>query len=67
MGGFSLWHWLILIVWLIVLGYPVARILRRTGHSTWWVIAFLIPLNNLVSLWVLAFARWPRVPERLDV
>ncbi|HEV8680734.1 MAG TPA: hypothetical protein VGQ90_15265 [Stellaceae bacterium] len=45
----------------ILLGIPVARILRRTGQSAWWSLLVVIPLANLVALWVFAFARWPAV------
>lgn len=59
MGYFSVWHWLIVVVVLIVLGYPVARILHRLGFSRWWVIVALIPYGFFVGLWVLAFVKWP--------
>lgn len=39
--------------------YPYVRILRRTGHSGWWVIVLLIPGVNLASIWIFAFAEWP--------
>jgi NADH:ubiquinone oxidoreductase subunit 3 (subunit A) len=39
--------------------YPVARILKRTGHSGWWALLVFLPLVNLAALWVFAFARWP--------
>ena len=37
MGSMSIWHWLILLVYLFVLGYPVTRILMRgsTAASIW--------------------------------
>lgn len=47
MGYFSVWHWLIVVAVLIVLGYPVARILHRLGFSRWWVIVALIPMASL--------------------
>ena len=59
MGYFSVWHWMVVVVVLLLLGYPVARILHRLGFSRWWVIAALIPYGFLVGLWVLAFVKWP--------
>jgi hypothetical protein len=44
---------------LVVFGVPIARILRRAGHSRWWTILAFVPLLNLIGLWVFAFARWP--------
>ncbi len=60
MGSFSIWHWLIVVVWLVAVGWPTARILKRIGFSGWWVILAFIPLANIIGLWVLALTRWPR-------
>ncbi len=63
MGSLSVWHWLIVLIYLGVLGYPIVRILNRVGYSPWWVIIAFIPFVNLIGLWVLSFVHWPRVPE----
>jgi uncharacterized membrane protein YhaH (DUF805 family) len=42
---------------------PVARILRRTGHSSWWCLIAWLPFVNLIGLWILAYARWPAVDK----
>jgi len=57
--GFSPVHWLILLVWIAAVAFPIAKILRRTGNSAWWTLLAFIPLVYLVALWVFAFARWP--------
>lgn len=59
MGMVSVWHWVIVAVILVVLGYPVARILGRLGFSRWWVLLALLPYANLVGLWIIAFVKWP--------
>lgn len=59
MGSFSIWHWLIVIVWIAITAYPIATILRRIGLSRWWAILAFIPLVNFIALWVLALVRWP--------
>lgn len=38
---------------------PFARIFQRAGRTGWWALLMLIPLVNLVVLWVFAFAEWP--------
>jgi len=43
----------------VLLGFPAARILRRTGLSPWWSFLVLVPYLNVIALWVFAFARWP--------
>lgn len=52
-----------LIILSLVFLIPVARILRRTGHSRWWCLLALIPLVNGIGVWVLAFVRWPAVDK----
>lgn len=44
---------------LIAVGIPVYKILERTGHSGWLVILALIPVVNVVALWVFAYKKWP--------
>lgn len=63
-GGSEPMHWFIIIILLVLVAVPFARILQRTGHSMWWVIAFVIPGITLIALWVLAFARWPAVDRQ---
>jgi len=60
MGTLSVWHWLIVLIWFVGIGVPIARILGRLGFSRWWVIIAFVPLLNLVGLWVLAYAGWRR-------
>lgn len=62
METLSIWHWLILLVYLFLVCFPIARILRRVGLSGWWSLLAVIPLVNLIALWGLAFSRWPRQP-----
>jgi len=44
---------------LILTGIPVARILKRTGFNPWRALLILVPVVNLIGLWVFAFGRWP--------
>jgi hypothetical protein len=60
MGSLSIWHWIILLVYIFIFVFPIARILGRVGLSGWWSILAIIPLVNLIALWVFAFASWPR-------
>ena len=49
-----------LLIVLLVVGIPVRQILLRTGFSQWWTLLVLVPLVNLVALWIFAFSCWPR-------
>jgi len=43
---------------------PYWKLWQRTGHSGWWALLMLVPLANLISLWVLAFKEWPALRGR---
>ena len=38
---------------------PFWRICTRVGHSPWLSLLILIPLVNLIFLYILAFGEWP--------
>ena len=39
--------------------WPGARICRRLGFSPWLALLMLVPVGNVVLLWVAAYAPWP--------
>jgi uncharacterized membrane protein YhaH (DUF805 family) len=43
---------------------PYWKLWQRTGHSGWWSLLMLVPVANLISLWVLAFKDWPALRDR---
>jgi hypothetical protein len=53
----------ILAVGAIVVIWPAARICRRLGFSPWLGLVIILPLGNLILLWFVALAEWPRFPE----
>ena len=36
MGSMTLMHWLVIVILYLIVGVPIARILRRMGYSRWW-------------------------------
>ena len=64
MGSFSLFHLIILAFVLVALIFPIARILSRIGWSPWLSLLWLIPGLKIIMLWVVAFGRWPSLPDR---
>jgi hypothetical protein len=42
-----------------IIGVPVLLILRRLGLNPWGSLLVLVPIVNLISLWVFANMRWP--------
>ena len=62
MGALSLWHWLLFLLWLAFAIFGIwcsVRIIRRAGYSGWWVLILLVPVVNIVMVWVFAFSNWP--------
>jgi len=60
MAGFGVGHWVIFSVMAAIVLYPIGRILDRLGLSPFWSVLAVIPLVNLIALWALAFADWPK-------
>lgn len=62
MGDISIWQ---LIIILIMLGLAVmwtlllARVVSKAGFSTWWALISLVPMLNIIFLWIFAFSKWP--------
>ena len=61
MERFGIVHWLIFLVFIAAPLCPISRVLKRVGLSPWWSILAMIPFVGWFSLWVFAFARWPKV------
>ena len=59
MGSFSIWHWIIILLYLAIIVVPCWRIVRKAGYSGAWALLLLVPLVNVILLWVFAFIRWP--------
>ncbi len=59
---FSLAIWFMILLAVLVLWAFIAvfgRIVNRAGYSRWWLLTMLVPVLNLVMLWIFAFADWP--------
>jgi hypothetical protein len=67
MGAFSPVHWLLyLIIFAVLFGFPVFKILQKAGFSGWWAILTFLPFINWIGLWVFAFMRWPNARASSD-
>jgi len=42
------------------LGY---KILLKAGLDGYWTFALLVPVLNIIMIWVFAFCHWPNLPE----
>jgi hypothetical protein len=59
MGAFSALHWIVLLIVMFLILFPLIKILQKAGYSGWWVLLWFLPIGNLVALWIFAFADWP--------
>lgn len=54
---------LIFILALTILVIPwtllISRIVGKAGFSKWWALVHLVPLVNIIFLWIFAFKDWP--------
>ncbi|KVL97451.1 hypothetical protein [Burkholderia stagnalis] len=64
MHHFSALKLLVMLVIIAICIYPYVRIVRRIGHSGWWVLTMAVPILNFIMLWVFAFVRWPAVDDQ---
>ncbi len=61
MGSIQIIHWIIVLLFVVGVLIPAAKVLSRVGINPWWAILSVIPLLNWIGLWVFAYARWPKV------
>ena len=59
MDSLSIWHWLIILFYVAIIIVPCWRIAKKAGYSGAWSLLVLVPLVNVILLWVFAFVRWP--------
>lgn len=45
----------------LVVIFPAATICRRLGFSPWLGVLAAVPVGNVILLWFIALAQWPRV------
>ena len=67
MFGLGVPELVVILVILALLSIPVwlwTRIVHKAGFSKDWGLVAVIPLLNLVMLWVFAYATWPNVDAR---
>jgi len=63
MATWSIWHWIVLILVLLPLFF-FSKAIARAGFSPWWALLGVVPIVNLIMLWVFAYAKWPALSEK---
>jgi predicted ABC-type exoprotein transport system permease subunit len=59
MNSVSWVHWLLVLIVVAIVIYPVALIVKKAGYSRWWALLALVPFVNWLALWAFALVRWP--------
>jgi len=47
---------------LVLIAVPVlvfGPVSKKAGFSRWWSLLLVVPLVNLIVIWVFAFMQWP--------
>jgi lipopolysaccharide export LptBFGC system permease protein LptF len=52
---------LVLLIFVIV---PIWKIVSKAGYSGAWSLLSVVPVVNLVALWIFAWSRWPLEQNR---
>ena len=55
----AIWDWLGPVIIFLLVGLPSIFALRKAGWSGWWSLLFIVPVINILMLWLFAFGRWP--------
>jgi len=42
-----------------ILIWPAMRICRRVGFPSWLGVLIVVPIGNVILLWVVALSEWP--------
>ncbi len=61
-NGITIGIWQVIIL-IVIVGVPVAKILSKAGFSKWFCVLAIIPFINIVFLWVFAYVSWPNQRE----
>ena len=59
MTGISIWQILVVVFLVLPTVLLFGTPLKKAGFSRWWSLLMLIPLVNVVAVWVFSSVRWP--------
>ncbi len=53
----------LLLFFVATLVFAIPKLLFRLGLSKWWAILGIFPIINIIAIWFLAYAKWPKMQE----
>lgn len=60
MGGISIWQLFIMVAYTVTIVIPCWRLLKKAGYPPVLSLIAIVPLVNVIALWIFAFAKWPK-------
>lgn len=57
--GISIWQLIIIIVLIATPILVFGPVVKKAGFSRWWSLLLIVPVINLIMVWVFAFMEWP--------
>jgi hypothetical protein len=48
----------------LLLIIPFWQLFSKAGYSGWWSLLMVVPLVNLIALYILAFSEWPGLKKQ---
>lgn len=57
--GISIWQLIIILVLIVIPVVIFGPVAKKAGFSRWWSLVLIVPLINLIIVWVFAFMEWP--------
>ncbi len=58
---------LIVLALIVLVLWPNFKIVARAGFSPLWALLLLVPILNVIALWVFAYAKWPAQDRKTAV
>ena len=55
--------YLLLPVFILFILWLGSKILEKAGFDKKWVFCLLIPVVNIIIIWVFAFSKWPNLKD----
>jgi uncharacterized membrane protein YhaH (DUF805 family) len=64
MGGLGMRELVVVVALFVAVLRPYARIFSRAGYSPWICLLMIVPLINIITIWIFAYAEWPALTTK---
>lgn len=59
MVDIDIWYVIVLVIVIAGIVLVFGSVAKKAGFSRWWSLLMIVPLINLIMVWVFAFMEWP--------